>query len=206
MGALKIEKKTTRIVVPRAAPGVDLRMTLDASQLPLPPLEIAHQAKGKHLRLRPPGPGDMGWVVHRHGALYAAEYGWDWTFEALVAQVVSEFVLKHNPARERCWMAELDGRVVGSAFVVEKSAEIAKLRLVYVEPDARGLGISRHLLDASLVFARATGYAKMMLWTNRNLLAARGLYASAGFVMTLEEPYHGFGHNLVGETWECDLT
>jgi GNAT superfamily N-acetyltransferase len=177
-------------------------MTIEQPQLPLPPPVIVHQANGKLLRLRPPAPGDMGWVVHRHGALYAADYGWDWTFEALVAQVASEFVLKFNPARERCWIAELDGRVVGSAFVVGKSAEIAKLRLVYVEPDARGLGISRHLLDASLAFAAAAGYAKMMLWTNRNLTAARGLYASSGFTMTLEEPYHGFGHDLVGETWE----
>ncbi len=180
-------------------------MTIDASRTPLPPPVIEHQVNGKTLRLRPPVPGDIGLVVHRHGALYAAEYGWDWTFEALVAQVASEFVLKYNPARERCWMAELDGRVVGAAFVVDKTAEIAKLRLVYVEPDARGLGISRHLLHASLVFAHAAGYAKMMLWTNRNLTAARGLYASSGFTMTLEEPYHGFGHDLVGETWERPL-
>jgi GNAT superfamily N-acetyltransferase len=180
-------------------------MTISASPLPLPPPVIVHEVNGKRLRLRPPAAGDMGLVVHRHGALYAAEYGWDWTFEALVAQVASEFVLKFNAVRERCWMAELDGRVVGSAFVVEKSNEIAKLRLVYVEPDTRGLGISRHLLNASLAFAHAAGYAKMMLWTNRNLTAARGLYASAGFTMTMEEPYHGFGHDLVGETWERTL-
>jgi GNAT superfamily N-acetyltransferase len=181
------------------------RMTAEVTRPPLPPLEITHDVQGKRLRLRPPGPGAMGWVVHRHGALYAAEYGWDWTFEALVAQVASEFVLKFNPARDRCWIAELDGQIMGSAFVVEKSAEIAKLRLVYVEPAARGLGISRHLLEASIAFAHAAGYAKMMLWTNRNLVAARGLYATAGFTMTLEEPYHGFGHDLVGETWERAL-
>ncbi len=180
-------------------------MTTDASRPPLPSAEFIHRTKGRELRLRPPGAGDIGWVVHRHGALYAAEYGWDWTFEALVAQVASEFVLKFNPARERCWMAELDGRVVGSAFVVEKTPEIAKLRLVYVEPEARGLGVSRQLLVASLAFAKAAGYGKMLLWTNRNLTAARGLYASAGFTMTLEEPYRGFGHDLVGETWELAL-
>ena len=160
---------------------------------------------GRSLILRAPKPGDIGWVVHRHGALYASEYGWDWTFEALVAHVASEFILKFKPVRDRCWIAELDGRVVGSTFVVEKSPEIAKLRLVYVEPDARGLGISRHMLDAALAFARAAGYETMMLWTNRNLVAARGLYASAGFKLTLEEPYHGFGHDLVGETWELAL-
>ena len=160
---------------------------------------------GRRLTLRAPVTGDIGWVVHRHGVLYASEYGWDWTFEALVAQVASEFILKFKPARDRCWIAELDGRVVGSTFVVEKSPEIAKLRLVYVEPDARGLGISRHLLNVALVFARAAGYQTLMLWTNRNLVAARGLYASAGFKMILEEPYRGFGHDLVGETWELAL-
>lgn len=171
----------------------------------LPPSEILINVKGRHLKLRPPVPGDIGWVVHRHGALYGSEYGWDWTFEALVSQVVSEFVLKFKPERERCWMAELDGKVVGASFVVEKPPDIAKLRLVYVEPEARGFGISRHLLDASMAFAVAAGYSRMMLWTNRNLVAARGLYASAGFVMTLEEPYRGFGHDLVGETWERPL-
>ena len=160
---------------------------------------------GRRLILRAPKPGEIGWVVHRHGALYAHEYGWDWTFEALVAQVASEFILKFKPTRDRCWIAELDGRVAGSAFVVEKSAEIAKLRLVYVEPEARGLGISRHLLEAALAFARNGGYQTLRLWTNRNLLAARGLYASAGFKLTLEEPYRGFGHDLVGETWELAL-
>ena len=143
--------------------------------------------------------------MHRHGALYAAEYDWDWTFEALVAHVASEFAIKFKPARERCWIAELDGRIIGATFVVEKTAEIAKLRLVYVEPEARGLGISRLMLGAALTFARSADYRTMMLWTNRNLVAARGLYASAGFTLTLEEPYHGFGHDLVGETWELGL-
>lgn len=171
----------------------------------LPPAMLEFDVRGRHVRLRPPVPGDMGRVVARHGALYFAEYGWDWTFEALVAQVASEFVLKYKPERERCWIAELDGMVVGSTFVVEKSAEIAKLRLVYLEPEARGFRISRLMLDAAMTFAVAAGYARMMLWTNRNLLAARALYAGAGFVMTAEEPYRGFGHDLVGETWERAL-
>jgi GNAT superfamily N-acetyltransferase len=171
----------------------------------LPPANVAVDLQGRTLLLRPPKAGDIGHVVARHGALYAAEYGWDWTFEALVAQVASEFVLKYNPVRERCWVADLDGRVVGSTFVVEKTAETAKLRLVYVEPDARGLGVSRHMLNAALAFAVAANYREMMLWTNRNLRAARGLYASAGFKLIQEEPYRGFGHDLVGETWARPL-
>ena len=171
----------------------------------LPPVRIESKVLGHAVVLRPPAPGDMGWVVSRHGALYATEYGWDWTFEALVAQVASEFILKYKPARERCWIAELDGRIVGSTFVVEKSDDIAKLRLVYVEPDARGFGISRHMLGAAMTFATAVGYTRMMLWTNRNLVAARGLYASSGFTLSNEEPYRGFGHDLVGETWERPL-
>jgi GNAT superfamily N-acetyltransferase len=172
---------------------------------PLPAEDFRIDCKGRALWLRAPRTGDMGWVVHRHGALYGAEYGWDWTFEALVAQVASEFILKFKPERDRGWIAELDGRVVGSAFVVERDKEVAKLRLVYVEPEVRGLGISRRLLEASLTFASAAGYTKMLLWTNRNLVAARGLYASAGFRMIHEEPYRGFGHDLVGETWERAL-
>lgn len=168
-----------------------------------PALSIA--TKAGTLVLRCPAAGDIGHVVARHGALYAAEYGWDWTFEALVAQVAADFILKFKPDRERCWIAELDGRVVGSTFVVEKSESIAKLRLVYVEPDARGCGISRHMLNAAMAFATAAGYTQMMLWTNRNLVAARGLYAAGGFTLTQEEPYRGFGRDLVGETWERQL-
>jgi GNAT superfamily N-acetyltransferase len=172
----------------------------------LPPPNVTVNLHGRALLLRPLTAGDIGHVVARHGAIYAAEYGWDWTFEALVAQVASDFVLKYKPARERCWIAELDGRIVGSTFVVEKTAEIAKLRLVYVEPDVRGLGISRHMLETALAFAVAAEYREMMLWTNRNLTAARGLYASAGFKLIQEEPYHGFGHDLVGETWARSLS
>ena len=171
----------------------------------LPAASLSCDVGSSTLHLRPPVPGDLGRVISRHGALYATEYGWDWTFEALVAQVASEFILKYKPTRERCWIAELDGRVVGSTFLVEKSDDIAKLRLVYVEPEARGFGISRHMLDAAMTFATAVGYTRMMLWTNRNLVAARGLYASSGFTLSKEEPYRGFGHDLVGETWERPL-
>ena len=167
--------------------------------------DIVSRVGDRNLTLRAPRAGELGWVVHRHGALYASEYGWDWTFEALVAQVASEFALQFKPHRERCFIAELDGRVVGSAFVVEKSDAIAKLRLVYVEPDMRGIGVSRRLLEACMKFASDAGYRRMMLWTNRNLVAARGLYSSTGFVLTGEELYRGFGHDLVGETWERSL-
>jgi DNA-binding MarR family transcriptional regulator/GNAT superfamily N-acetyltransferase len=163
------------------------------------------QAHPSDIVLRPHRPGDMGWVVHRHGVLYAAEYGWDETFEAVVAEVAGSFIKNFKPARERCWIAERDGEILGSAFVVEKSRTIAKLRLVYVEPHVRGHGLGRRLVEAAMDFARAAGYRRMTLWTNDVLLPARRLYDALGFKQTASEPYHGFGKDLVGETWEQDL-
>jgi GNAT superfamily N-acetyltransferase len=152
--------------------------------------------------LREHRPGDIGWVIHRHGVLYAREFGWDATFEAMVAKVAAAFVEDFKPGRDRCWIAELEGAIVGAAFVVQASKTVAKLRMVYVEPDARGLGLGRRLVREAMTFARNAGYVRMTLWTNDVLLAARALYEREGFSKVAAEPYRGFGHDLVGETWE----
>ncbi|MGE3919290.1 MAG: GNAT family N-acetyltransferase [Hyphomicrobiaceae bacterium] len=151
-------------------------------------------------------PGDMGWVVHRHGVLYNAEYGWDWTFEGLVAEVASEIVAHFDPARDCGRIAEVGGEIVGSAFVVHTDrSELAKLRLVYVEPGQRGTGLGRRLVEDCMTFARGAGYTRMTLWTNDVLVAARSLYERLGFVMTAAEPVEAFGRSMVSEIWERDL-
>jgi DNA-binding MarR family transcriptional regulator/GNAT superfamily N-acetyltransferase len=155
--------------------------------------------------LRPPDPGDFGWIVERNAALYAEEYGWDGTYETLVARIVADFMEHHEPGRERAWIAEVDGAPAGCVLCVRKDDDVAQLRLLLVEPRARGLGIGTRLVDECLRFARRAGYARMILWTNDVLVDARRIYERAGFELVEEEPHHSFGHDLVGQIWERSL-
>ena len=155
--------------------------------------------------LRTHGPGDMGWVISSQGELYAQEYGWDETFEALVAEICAKFLRDFDPKRERCWIAERKGRNVGAIFCVNKGDNVAQLRLLHVDAEARGLGIGHRLVEECIRFARQCGYSKIVLWTNDVLHAARRIYQQAGFVLTEEEQHHSFGHDLVGQFWELPL-
>lgn len=163
------------------------------------------EAPRPDVTLRAHRPGDMGWIVQQHGLLYAREFGWDISFEALCAEIAAQFLKEFNPSYERCWIAEIDGQRVGSVFLVKHSDGVAKIRLLLIDPAGRGLGLGKRLVDECIVFARQCGYRKITLWTQSVLLAARGIYQSAGFVHVASEPHRSFGQELIGETWELTL-
>ena len=155
--------------------------------------------------LRPHQPGDIGWAVQKHGELYAREYGFDDSFEALAAEIGSKFLKEFDPKKERAWIAEKDGENVGCVFLIKLSDEVAKLRMLLVDPKARGLGIGKRLVEECIRFARDRGYKKITLWTNDILVSACHIYRETGFKMVAEERHHSFGHELVGQTWELEL-
>ena len=168
-------------------------------------LRQPRDTRGVAIVLRGHQPGDIGWVIERNGAIYAAEYGWNQEYEALVARVAAQFLERFDPERERCWIADTDGERVGCVFLVAKSRTVAQLRLLLVEPSARGLGLGTRLVDECTQFARAAGYRKIILWTNSVLVDARRIYERAGYQLTSEEPSRMFGQDLVGQYWEKTL-
>ena len=155
--------------------------------------------------LREPRPGDIGWIVQSHGSLYASEYGFDSSFEGLVAEIVARFLNSFDASRERCWIADIDGTQVGSVFLVRHTDDVAKLRLLLVDPARRGQRLGQRLVAECIMFARACGYRKITLWTQSILFAARKIYQDAGFVLVASEPHRSFGQSLIGETWEMEL-
>ncbi len=164
------------------------------------------EAADGELSLRPLRPGDVGWIIHRQTVLYTQEYGWDWTYEGLASRILGAFVAEFDPAVEDGWVAERGGVIVGSIFLMKSDdPRIAKLRLLYVEPSARGAGVGRKLVAICIARARELGYRQLTLWTNDILVAARRIYQAAGFRLVSEEPHHSFGHDLVGQTWTLDL-
>jgi DNA-binding MarR family transcriptional regulator/GNAT superfamily N-acetyltransferase len=189
-----------------ALPATGRRDVLGAMRTLQARLDRSTAASVRAYVLRTHQPGDFGWIVQMHGALYARDYGYDSTFEAVVARIAANFLEQFDPARERCWIAEIDGANVGSVCLVKKSATVAKLRLLIVDPQARGLGIGRRLVDECVGFARKVGYRKMTLWTHGHLSAARRIYESAGFVCVDRQPSTSFGKKLVDETWTLNLS
>ena len=202
--ALEMRTRTqiARLLEPLPTPAREALVTSMAAIRSL--LDGPHDGAAR-ISLRAPAPGDVGWVIERHGALYAAEFGYDATFEGLVAKIAGAFLESHDPLRERCWIAQRAGLRVGSVFLVRLDEETAKLRLLFVEPEARGLGVGAQLVAACSSFAREAGYKRITLWTQSHLAAARKLYVDAGYRLVAEEPHRSFGLDLVAETWLLDL-
>jgi len=187
-----------------ALPPVDRKHLIDAMAV-IERLLDASNVSPPPAILREPRPGDMGWVVQSHGSLYASEYGFDSSFEGLVAEIAAKFLTSFDASRERCWIADIDGAQVGSVFLVRHTDDIAKLRLLLIEPAGRGQGLGQRLVAECVSFARQCGYRKITLWTQSILVAARKIYQDAGFVLVATEPHRSFGQSLIGETWEREL-
>jgi DNA-binding MarR family transcriptional regulator/GNAT superfamily N-acetyltransferase len=192
----QVRDMLARLGEPQRSHVVSAMVSIHEAFTPPPPRPV---------RLRQPLPGDLGWVVERHGVLYAREFGWGEGFEGLVAGIVADFARADDPAGERCWIATRAGQRLGCVFVARRDDTTARLRLLLVESQARGLGLGRRLVAECVSFARSAGYRRMELWTHRNLAAARHLYAQAGFRLTQAEARHSFGQDVVSETWELDL-
>jgi DNA-binding MarR family transcriptional regulator/GNAT superfamily N-acetyltransferase len=199
---VKTQQETGAMLAKLSVP--DQKRLVDAMQTIQKLLGAPAEAQRPYV-LRSHKPGDIGWVIHRHGALYAAEYDWDERFEALVAGIAAKFIHNFDPKRERCWIAEDNGEILGFVFLVKKSARVAQLRMLIVEPSARGRGLGKHLVDECIQFARDAGYRKITLWTQSNLIAARSIYQKAGFRMVLQERKTSFGQDLLSETWDLKL-
>jgi DNA-binding MarR family transcriptional regulator/GNAT superfamily N-acetyltransferase len=200
----RAEKQARAVLEPMSAPA---RAHFIGAMRTIEGIVEPREPSPRPFTLRTHRPGDMGMVVALEGAGYVEQYGWDGTFEALVARIVADFIAHYDPARERCWIAEIDGRPVGHVFLVRHPDEpgTAKLRLLYVDPSARGLGLGQALVAECVQFARVSGYGRITLWTQSILTSAHRIYQSAGFRLVRQEPHHSFGKDLIGQTWELDL-